>query len=89
MPKSNYLRNDPTSTFDAHLFDREQVEDAAAGADGEQTNKPVSSICSRTTSYGAFYAVSLDDIDEDIPDHEGGLCSVCRKTLESRRGDDA
>lgn len=89
MPKSNYLRNDPTSTFDAHLFDRDEVEDAGGGTDGEQTDKPVSSICSRTTSYGEFHAVSLEDIDGDLPETEGGVCSVCQRAVESRRGEDA
>jgi hypothetical protein len=67
---SEYLRNAQTGTFDAHLFEREEVEDAGGGV-GEQADKPVASVCNFTTSYGEFEEV------EDVEDAEG-LCEKCR-----------
>jgi hypothetical protein len=84
----DYLRNEPSGTFDAHLFDREAVADAGGETD-EQTNRPVSSICSRTTAYGPFYEVSVADVTDGLPDHDGDVCGVCaRHAAEDEQGDD-
>lgn len=88
-------RNDPTGTFDPHLFAGSAVA-VAGGADGEQSERPVSSLCARTTSYGSFHAVDPDDLDAGLEEHSGGLCDVCRDRLEEElqaagdgEGDDA
>lgn len=75
VPSGEYLRNDPAPSFEAHLFDADDVADAGGGV-AEESERPVSSICSRSTSYGEFRAVEGDD---------GDLCDVCRSTVE---GDD-
>ena len=69
-----YYHNEPASTFEAHLFDAEQVAEAD-GDEGEKSDRPVTSVCSRSTSYGPFHAVeSVDDLDGD---DETSICSVC------------
>lgn len=74
------VRNDPTQTFDAHLFARAEVDDAGADM-GEQTDRAVASLCSRTTAYGEFYDVPHEaDVDEPLPDALG-LCDLCAGTL--------
>ena len=72
----DYLRNEPSGTFDAHLFERRVVTDAGGGTDA-QTDRPVSSICSRTTAYGPFFEVSVEDVANNLPDHDGDVCDVC------------
>jgi hypothetical protein len=74
-------RNDPAGTFGAHLFAGTAVE-AAGGMNSEQSERPVSSLCARTTSYGQFLAVDPDDLDAGLADHSGDLCDVCRDNLE-------
>jgi len=76
----DYLRNDTSGTFAAHLFRADEI-DAAGGAAGSQAERPVTSICSRTTSYGPFRAVDAEAADDGLPDHDGGLCEVCRERL--------
>jgi len=76
--ENDYLRNEPSGTFDAHLFTRAEVE-AAGGAVGEQADRPASSICSRTTAYGPFAEVEAEDVRNDLPDHDGGVCGVCAR----------
>lgn len=80
-----YYHNEPASTFEAHLFDGEQVAEAD-GDGGEKSDRPVTSVCSRSTSYGPFHAVeSVDDLDDADGDDETGICSVC---LDHARADD-
>ena len=86
MSDTNYLRNDPTETFDAHLFTEGSVRDRDGDVD-EQADRPVPSICSRTTAYGPFREVAEGDIEDDLPGHDGGLCEVC-KTTAAANGDD-
>lgn len=85
-PTTEYLRNEPSGTFDAHLFDRAAVEDAGGGP-GEQADRPVSSICSRTTAYGPFREVDTDDVTNGLPDHEGDVCGVCARLVSDDDGD--
>lgn len=73
--KDEVLANDPRPTFDAHLFERSEVE-AADGAIGSQADRPVSSVCDRTTAYGPFR-----EPDDALGD-DGGLCSVCASAVE-------
>lgn len=83
----DYYRNEPASTFEAHLFGAGEVEQAGGGH-GDKTDRPVPSLCSRSTSYGPFYRV------EDVSDLEkangengdrNGTCAVC---LEQVRTDE-
>lgn len=84
---NDYLRNDPTETFDAHLFEAGDVKDRGGDAD-EQADRPVPSICSRTTAYGPFREVAEGDIGDDLPDHDGGICEVCKNTAAANGGED-
>ena len=83
----DYLRNEPSGTFDAHLFDRSTVADAG-GEPGEQSDRPAASICSRTTAYGPFYEVEREDVANDLPDHDGDVCGVCARLADDESEDD-
>lgn len=85
-------RNDPTATFEGHLFEADAVEDAGGGP-GEQTDRPVASLCSRTTAYGEFHHVAPHEGDERILGLPGvdktetvaeayDLCDVCAERLD-------
>jgi hypothetical protein len=74
-----WYRNEQTSTFDAHLFARGDVEDAGGG-DGMQSDQPVPSACNLTTSYGEFHEV------EDV-EAEEGLCEKCLDAARNGGGD--
>lgn len=65
-------RNDPTETFDAHLFDPETVEEAGGGH-RVRSNRPISSLCSRRTSTGEF--VSIDPIEDEWMEID--ICNIC------------
>lgn len=82
-----WYRNDPAATFDAHLFEGENV--AAAGVEnGGQADHPVASICSRTTSYGPFKPVPEGDVNaENLPGFDGDLCAECAKVATARNRD--
>lgn len=86
MTQTRYLINDPMASFDAHLFEREDVEDAG-GAEGTKSDRPVTTICSRSTSYGPFRAVTVDDIRTGLPEHDGDVCGICTKMFENRDKD--
>ena len=77
----DYLRNDPSGTFDAHLFDRSTVEEHG-GEVGEQADRPVPSICSRTTAYGPFRETDAEAVADGLPDHDGDVCGVCARLAE-------
>lgn len=88
MTQTRFMVNDPKASFDAHLFEREKVE-AAGGSDGEQSDKPVTPLCSRSTSYGPFESVTVDDVRSGIPDHDGDVCGVCKSSFRSRDTEEA
>ncbi|QPL12262.1 CxxC motif protein [Halorubrum phage Hardycor1] len=69
---TTHYRNEPANSFEAHLFDADEVE-SAGGGDGEKSERPAASVCSRTTAYGPFHEVADD---EDL-DANGGTCGVC------------
>lgn len=71
------LMNEPTATFERHLFTREDVQDAGGEA-GTKTNRPVASVCGRTTAYGEFEALP-DMADHDIAELD--LCDPCADRL--------
>ena len=75
--ETTHYRNEPANTFEAHVFDAEDVHDAGA-EHGEKSERPVASICSRTTAYGRFFEVA--DVAE--LDRDNGTCDVCLDMLE-------
>jgi len=89
-PTTEYLRNEPASTFEAHLFDAETV--AEADGLGVKADRPIPSICSRSTSYGPFQTVedvtALAPVD-DVADRAGGTCATCLQSVKSDDEDDA
>lgn len=78
MTDTEYYRNEPSGTFDAHLFEASEIEQAGGG-DGEKTDVPASSLCSKTTAYGPFHAHDAGD-DADV-------CGSCRSVAESEEDD--
>lgn len=81
-------RNDPTSTFDAHLFEAPDVQYVGGDMDGSKARAPVASVCSRTTSYGPFSDVSENEVRQGVLDgHDGELCGTCADIAGSRYDD--
>jgi len=79
------FRNDPTNTFDAHLFESDDVRAAGGDTNGTKADSPVASLCSRTTSYGPFRTVTESEVrDGDLDGHDGDLCGTCAESAESR-----
>jgi len=68
-------RNETTATFDSHLFEASEVEDASGDDRDGKSDAPVASLCSRTTSYGPFERLDLHDGDRrllTLVDEKGG-----------------
>lgn len=81
-----YLRNEPSGTFDAHLFERETVADAGGAVD-EQADRPATSVCKVRTAYGPFYEVDADDVAAGELDRDD-VCEKCVGRVKERIADD-
>lgn len=84
MTRTRFMVNEPRASFDAHLFTRKDVEDAGGDGDGDRTSKPVSPLCSRSTSYGPFNPVTVDEVRSNLPGHDGDICGICKNAFRSR-----
>lgn len=72
-PEAAYA-NDPPGGTTAHLFRETDVE--AAGLAGNETDKPVKSVCGTVRSYGPF-----------DPDPVGDVCQNCANKLAAQNDD--